>query len=250
MMPGFPCRLSRPRAIAQALLEQGELMAGSLARQRKIRRWHRTIAMVASVQLLLWTLSGLYFAFVDIDFVRGGQFRVDTTTEALSLEAVSLPAVSAKALRIQPRLQGELIVGVEQEAGIIWLDAAGADLAPLTAAEALLLGGQRTTLLLDQIDWVDREEPGSEFRGVPLPLWRLYGEQDPTRVVYLDAFSGDVVAVRHQAWRWWDFLWSLHIMSYTDRDTIGTVLLKVFSILALATAVLGVWLYVQTRRTT
>ena len=39
-------------------------------------------------------------------------------------------------------------------------------------------------------------------------------------------------------------------MSYTDRDTIGTVLLKVFSILALATAVLGVWLYVQTRRTT
>jgi hypothetical protein len=57
-----------------------------------------------------------------------------------------------------------------------------------------------------------------------------------------------VLAVRHGAWRWWDFLWSLHIMSYTDRDTIGTWLLKVFSVMALITAGLGVWLFRATRR--
>ena len=34
--------------------------------------------------------------------------------------------------------------------------------------------------------------------------------------------------VRHDAWRWWDFLWSLYIMSYEDRDTIGTWLLRIF----------------------
>ena len=37
-------------------------------------------------------------------------------------------------------------------------------------------------------------------------------------------------------------------MSYTDRDTIGTWLLKVFSVMALITAVLGVWLFRATRR--
>ena len=35
-------------------------------------------------------------------------------------------------------------------------------------------------------------------------------------------------------------------MSYEDRDTIGTWLLRIFSLLALATAVLGLWLFVQT----
>ena len=224
------------------------MMAGSLARQRKIRRWHRSIAMVTSVQLLLWTLSGLYFAFVDIEFVRGGQFRVDQAADVLRLETMSLPIVSASRLRVQHRLDQELIVGAEGEEDTLWFDAEGRDLAPLTATEALLLGNARTTIALDQVEWIDREEPGSEFRGAPLPLWRLYGANDPSRVVYLNAYSGDVVAVRHEAWRWWDLLWSLHIMSYTDRDTIGTILLKVFSVLALATAVLGVWLYGQTRR--
>ena len=70
----------------------------------------------------------------------------------------------------------------------------------------------------------------------------------PDRVAYMDALSGEVLAVRHGAWRWWDFLWSLHIMSYTDRDTIGTWLLKILSVMALLTAVLGVWLFRATRR--
>ena len=50
-------------------------MSGSLSRQRMLRRWHRRVAAVTSVQLLLWTLSGLYFAFIDIDYVRGHQFK-------------------------------------------------------------------------------------------------------------------------------------------------------------------------------
>ena len=78
--------------------------------------------------------------------------------------------------------------------------------------------------------------------------WKLWESGDTSRVAYLDAMSGEVVSVRHNAWRWWDFLWSLHIMSYTDRDTIGTWLLKFFSVLALMTAVLGLWLFALTTR--
>ena len=49
-------------------------MTSQIKRQRRVRRWHRVIAMLTSVQLLLWTLSGVYFSFVDIDYVRGHQF--------------------------------------------------------------------------------------------------------------------------------------------------------------------------------
>ena len=51
------------------------MTVGPLHRQRQVRRWHRWVAMVTSCQLLLWTLSGLYFAFIDIDYVRGHQFK-------------------------------------------------------------------------------------------------------------------------------------------------------------------------------
>ena len=37
-------------------------------------------------------------------------------------------------------------------------------------------------------------------------------------------------------------------MSYSDRDTIGTWLLKGFSLLALGTAVMGLWLFITTVR--
>lgn len=83
----------------------------------------------------------------------------------------------------------------------------------------------------------------AEYRGRPLPLWKVYSSSDIATVAYLHATSGEVLAVRNTAWRWWDFLWSLHIMDYDDRDTIGTFLLKAFSVLALVTALAGIGLF-------
>ena len=219
----------------------------SLSRQRKLRRWHRLVALVTSFQLLLWTLSGLYFAFIDIDYVRGHQFKRSASAAQLDLSSLDTGVVSAKKVVIQERLTGELIVGVQTDDGIQWLDAQGASVEALTGEQALRLGAERTVIEPDQVEWIDTDMSGSEYRGAPLPLWRLWRAEDPDRVAYVDAMSGEVVVVRHDAWRWWDFLWSLHIMSYEDRDTIGTWLLKIFSVLALATAVLGLWLFLHTR---
>ncbi|MFL2503331.1 MAG: hypothetical protein ACJ0Q1_10560 [Luminiphilus sp.] len=219
----------------------------SLSRQRKLRRWHRLVALVTSCQLLLWTLSGLYFAFVDIDYVRGHQFKRSPSSTQLDLSSLQTGVVSAKKVVIQERLTGELIVGVQADDGTQWLDEQGVPIIALTPAQALTLGNERTVIKPDQVEWVDTDIPGSEYRGAPLPQWRLWRADDPDRVAYVDAMSGDVTVVRHDAWRWWDFLWSLHIMSYEDRDTIGTWLLRIFSLLALATAVLGVWLFLHTR---
>ena len=223
-------------------------MTGSLQSQRRLRRWHRLIAMATSIQLLLWTLSGLFFAFVDIDYVRGHQFKVPAGPVALDLTQFAVTEFNAQHLVVRERLPGEMLVGVQAESGLQWFDQNGALARALTAEEALALGATRTVMTPNRTEWVDQPEVGSEYRGAPLPLWRLWESEVPDRVAYMDALSGEVLAVRHGAWRWWDFLWSLHIMSYTDRDTIGTWLLKVFSVMALITAVLGVWLFRATRR--
>jgi hypothetical protein len=223
-------------------------MTGALQGQRRLRRWHRLIAMATSIQLLLWTLSGLFFAFVDIDYVRGHQFKVPVGPVALDLSQFAVTEFDAQHLVVRERLPGEMLVGVHGQSGLQWLDQTGAVARALTAEEALALGATRTLMTPNRSEWVDQPEVGSEYRGAPLPLWRLWESDVPDRVAYMDALSGEVLAVRHGAWRWWDFLWSLHIMSYTDRDTIGTWLLKILSVMALLTAVLGVWLFRATRR--
>ena len=218
-----------------------------LRKQRQLRQWHRLVALVTSCQLLLWTLSGLYFAFIDIDYVRGHQFKRSSPPIQLDLSQLEAGLVSANKVVIQERLAGELIVGVQTDDGVQWLDEQGTPITALSGEQALRLGAERTVINPDRFERVDTDVPGSEYRGAPLPLWRLWRAEDPDRVAYVDVMSGEVTAVRHDAWRWWDFLWSLHIMSYEDRDTIGTWLLRIFSLLALATAVLGLWLFLHTR---
>ena len=58
--------------------------------------------------------------------------------------------------------------------------------------------------------------------------------------VYVDAISGEVSAIRSNAWRTWDFLWGAHIIDYAERENIDNFLLKVFSILACISALSGI----------
>ena len=224
------------------------LMTSQLRRQRLVRRWHRGIAMLTAVQLLLWTLSGVYFSFIDIDYVRGHHYKAAPSNTLFDLAELQKIRLSGQQMTIRERLPGELIIGVDVEDGMQWRNAQCHELSYLSAAEALILVRQRTTLDPDAVEWVDRTIPGSEYRGAALPLWRAFAAASPNEIAYINASSGEIVAVRHEAWRWWDFLWSLHIMSYSDRDVIGTWLLKCFSVLALGTAVMGLWLFAVTAR--
>ena len=61
--------------------------------------------------------------------------------------------------------------------------------------------------------------------------------------VYLDPFSEEIVAIRSNQWRIWDFMWGIHIMDWNERDNIDNVFLKIFSILALLSALSGIYLF-------
>ena len=61
--------------------------------------------------------------------------------------------------------------------------------------------------------------------------------------VYINIYSGEVLAIRSAAWRIWDLMWGFHIMDWQERDNIDNILLKIFSILALISSVTGVLLF-------
>ena len=41
-----------------------------------LRSFHRYISLAISIQLLLWTISGIYFSFNKIEEVRGEQYLI------------------------------------------------------------------------------------------------------------------------------------------------------------------------------
>ena len=77
-----------------------------------------------------------------------------------------------------------------------------------------------TTLRPTSAEEITRMEAGAEFRGRALPLFRVRSEDDNNSKinVYLNAYSGEIVAIRSPSWRIWDLMWGLHIMDWQDRE--------------------------------
>ena len=73
-------------------------------------------------------------------------------------------------------------------------------------------------------------------------------EENKTINVYLDPYSEEIVAIRSNQWRVWDFMWGIHIMDWNERDNIGNIFLKIFSILALLSALSGIYLFFVTNK--
>ena len=64
-----------------------------------IRKIHKYLSLFISVQLLLWTVSGIYFAYNKIELVRGEHLR-NQKIEVLSFDLQDLPEIQAKSINI------------------------------------------------------------------------------------------------------------------------------------------------------
>ena len=89
------------------------------------------------------------------------------------------------------------------------------------------------------------EETGShhEYRGRPLPAYAIHFEHPDVLIAYIDAKSGQFQRIRHQSWRWFDFLWMSHTMDYQGRDDFNNLLLRIFSLFGLFTVLSGFLLW-------
>lgn len=52
-----------------------------MRRNLTVRKIHRYLSIFIAIQLLLWTISGIYFAYNKIEMVRGEQYRLPLETE-------------------------------------------------------------------------------------------------------------------------------------------------------------------------
>ena len=217
--------------------------------RRFIRSSHKYVSLAVSIQLLLWTLSGLFFAFNKIQDVRGEHVMTRGVFEA-NVGDFDVEVADAKSIRIVSRLNIPILI-LQAANGTQYLDQTGAPLAQMSIDEAKAVITSQTRLQALRVETVTAVEPGDEFRGRPLPLYRVISEDlDGTPFnVYVNPFSGEITAVRSMRWRIWDLMWGLHIMDWQERDNIDNLPMKLFSILALISAISGIWLFFATWKT-
>ena len=208
-----------------------------------VRNTHKYLSFFISLQLFLWTISGIYFAFNKIELVRGEQYRLRESFP-INFDEVNFSRSDIQQVKAISRL-GEIIFVVSGSNGIEYLDAFGTRISKLNKNEVFEIVSSSSTLKPIDLEEITESSKGSEFRGRDLPLYKVTSLNDKDKKInlYLNVFSGEITAVRSLQWRIWDLMWGFHIMDRQTRDKINNIFLKIFSILALVSSISGILLF-------
>ena len=208
-----------------------------------VRNTHKYLSFFISIQLLLWTVSGIYFAFNKIENVRGEQYRLQSPFK-YSFKNIEFEIPGATSAVLKKRLD-KTIITASTKTGMRYFDEDGDPLKKISFDEAKQIVAENTLLKPIAVEEVSEPKKGSEYRGRQLPIYKVTtrNANDKEINAYLNIFSGDIVAIRSAQWRIWDLMWGFHIMDWQERDNIDNILLKIFSVLALISSLSGILLF-------
>ena len=214
------------------------------------RSVHKWLTLFVGLQLLVWAVTGFYMVAVDLDLIHGDPLVRNLRTplnRATSLVSVSelasrYPQITQVALHSLPVLNAP-VYELTAAGRRVLVDAAnGQQLSPLSSGMVRQLarsyyagrGQLRAVQLLEHLPM--------EIRGRSAPLWRADFDDWLQTTLYLHPDSGALIARRHRLWRWYDFLWMLHIMDYGEREAPTGIVPRLATALGAVTVVSGVWL--------
>ena len=225
------------------------MMAGRTVMQR-FARWHIWLGWVAAIPILLWLVSGLFMAARPIEEVRGEDLR----RPASPVDPAGLVAPKAKGPITKLSLIDEagratwVVTGADKS--VHRFDArSGEMLGPVDEAEArrIALATFAGKEALVSLKSFSAHEPPLDLRR-SRPSWQATFADETN--LYIDAESGEVLALRTGWWRAYDFLWGLHIMDPSERENAHNPWVCAFGGLALFTSLMGAVLLFRRRRRT
>ena len=134
-----------------------------------VRNTHKYLSFFISLQLFLWTISGIYFAFNKIELVRGEQYRL-TESFPVNFNEVKFSRSDVQQVKAINRL-GEIIFVVSGSKSTEYLDSFGAPVNKLNKSEVFEIVSSSSTLKPIDLEEITESSKGSEFRGRNLPLY-------------------------------------------------------------------------------
>ena len=218
----------------------------------KIRKVHRYLGIFLGIQFLMWTISGLYFSWTDIDEIHGDHYK-QLPPEKTSFNNL----LGTSNLKGAGEIQSMQLLEIAGQP-YYWINGkslynaqTGEQRQSISKEEALEVAARhmRSDLKVSSIKIIDQVGPHHEYRERPLPAYEISYETKDDLKAYVALKNGAFQTVRHQSWRWFDFLWMTHTMDYKGRDDFNTVVLRSFSLLGLVTVLSGFLLWFTTSPT-
>lgn len=212
----------------------------------KIRKIHRYLGLFLGIQFLMWTVSGLYFSWTDIDEIHGDHFKkMDYLPPAFSgLMAPSgldiAEGVSSIEIRDINRVPYYWV-----NKNQLYNALNGTVKSSINQAEALSVARNYMNdgLEVKDIKLIKNTGKHHEYRERLLPAYVITYQGADNLKAYVSAIDGKFQTVRHRDWRIFDFLWMTHTMDYEGRDNFNTTVLRAFSLLGLITVLSGFLLW-------
>jgi hypothetical protein len=205
---------------------------------------------LVGIPMLFWTVSGLVMVAKPIEEVRGNDLIAPAKPIALASPPVAptiagrqVASLTLKSLADGPRWQIEFVDGGSRLAD----PATGRLLPPLGAADAAreVMARYTGTARVVETSRVAADSPPLELRRA-MDGWRVRMSDDTH--FYLDGGSGEIVAKRTRWWRFYDFMWGLHIMDPQGREEISNPWIVTFAALSLGMVILALTLLPMTIR--
>jgi hypothetical protein len=224
----------------------------ALAARHRLYRIHVWLGWLIGVPLLIWTATGLWMVARPIEEVRGVQLKAEPPTLVLDAKPVlpTLPSDHGPPLSLRLEQQWD---------GLVWIASfahghemrASADngkwLPPIKEEDAREFARRWYKPKADIIS--ARHSPADKS---PLDLRKERAAWGVTfsdgAHVYIDADTGDLLAIRSQQWQVFDFMWGLHIMDLETREETSHPVLIIFAALATISIFLALILLPISRR--
>ncbi|WP_452600751.1 PepSY domain-containing protein [Pontimicrobium sp. MEBiC06410] len=212
----------------------------------KIRKAHRYLGLFLGIQFLMWTISGIYFSWTDIDEIHGDQFKKEKPKQTSFNNLLGTAQLNLK----EPIQNLELLEIAGEP--YYWINennlynaVSGNKKNGITEQEAIKVAERYmlADLKLDKIQRIESVDGHHEYRGKPLPVYEISYRADENLKAYVAIENGAFQTIRHRDWRWFDFLWMTHTMDYQGRDNFNTIILRAFSLLGLITVLSGFLLW-------
>ena len=213
-------------------------------------RWHRWLAYAVALQVLAWVLGGVLFAWLPFQgWVKGNDWVQKPQQVLPDNWAQLLAAGAAAAAELPLSVQSFATAAgpawrLRRARGDEWLAASGGALpAPDAAAVARfaqgLYRGPGQPLPVQRLAEVPRRLGLVREWGGRGAVWLAPFDDALKTRLYVDVRSGELLAVRTEAWVLYDFFWRLHVMDYSDGEDFNNPLLRGFSLAALALVLTG-----------
>jgi uncharacterized iron-regulated membrane protein len=215
---------------------------------QKFARWHIWVGWAGALPLLMWVITGLVMVARPLGEVRGDALRAKS------------PSSDAAAL-VFPKLTGRIegVELVQQPDGPVWIVTEqgggryrysakdGAIVPPVIEvearriAEAAYAGDARVA----SVKFIPSDEAPVDLRR-EVNAWQA-AFTDGTRI-YIDDSTGEVLALRTKYWRFYDFLYGLHVMDPKGHENAHNPFIVLFAAITLVGASLGSVLLFRRRK--